>query len=234
MKTSLGGAFAIISHEGIVLTPYKDSKGVWTIGVGHTSAAGGPDPATFRGALTLRQAIDLFRHDLEKFERRVNAAFTVKLRQHEFDAAVSFDFNTGAIDSASWVKLFNQGRRDEAISAIMNWKKPAEIVGRRRKEQQLFATGLYSGADFAMLYPADAAGKVLWGQGKRIDLAKEYGRLPSGGGAGAQKPAPAPGQRPKAPSQPAGQGTGVAAAIFAAFAAVAAGLMFWRRKKKDD
>ncbi|WP_428141663.1 glycoside hydrolase family protein, partial [Bradyrhizobium sp.] len=35
---------ALISHEGIVLSRYKDSVGVWTIGVGHTKAAGNPDP----------------------------------------------------------------------------------------------------------------------------------------------------------------------------------------------
>ena len=98
MRTSLAGAFSIIAHEAIVLTRYRDSRGVWTIGVGHTAAAGAPDPAAFGGAMTLGQAIELFRRDLAQFERRVNAAFEVKLRQHEFDAAVSFDFNNGGAE----------------------------------------------------------------------------------------------------------------------------------------
>ena len=89
--------------------------------------------------------MDLFRRDLAGFEARVNRAFTVPLKQHEFDAAVSFDFNTGGIDRANWVELFNQGRRADAIAAIMNWSKPKEIVPRRLKEQRLFSTGLFSG-----------------------------------------------------------------------------------------
>ena len=41
MKTSLKGILAILDEEAVVLSTYKDSKGVLTIGVGHTAAAGG-------------------------------------------------------------------------------------------------------------------------------------------------------------------------------------------------
>ena len=200
MKTSLAGAMEIIGHEGIVLQPYKDSVGVWTIGIGHTAGAGSPDPRTFKGGLTLNQAIELFRTDLAKYEKRVNSAFKVPLRQHEFDAAVSFDYNTGAIHKATWVKSFNAGKRDQAIREIMNWTKPPEIKGRRQKEQSLFATGLYTGAGFATVYPA-VNGKVQWSQGKRVDLTKEYGRISDE----PIKPAPAPVEPPKpvpAPVEP--------------------------------
>ena len=57
MKTSLAGAMEIIAHEAIVLTRYRDSKGIWTIGVGHTSSAGAPDPAAFKGRMTVAEAI---------------------------------------------------------------------------------------------------------------------------------------------------------------------------------
>jgi lysozyme len=226
MKTSLTGAMEIIAHEAIVLTRYRDSKGIWTIGVGHTAGAGAPDPAKFTGTMTVKESIDLFRRDLAKYERRVNAAFKVPLRQHEFDAAVSFDFNTGEIHSATWVKLFNQGRRDEAISAIMNWVKPASLKERRSKEQKLFETGLYTGTGFASLYPADAAGRVQWSKGQRIDLAKHYGRIsaepikPTEKPAGAQKPVRVPSPVPTSKSQPA-KPAGWAAAVFAAIVAAA-------------
>ncbi len=171
MRTSLAGAFAIIGHEAIVLSRYRDARGIWTIGIGHTASAGAPDPAAFTGTMTLPEAIELFRRDLARFEKRVNAAFTVKLRQHEFDAAVSFDFNTGAIHNATWVRLFNQGRREQAAVAMMNWSKPRALEARRKKEQALFRTGLYPGGGSATLYPATPDGRVEWTRGRPVDLA---------------------------------------------------------------
>jgi lysozyme len=52
----------------------------------------------------------------------------------------------------------------------MNWKKPPSIIGRRKKEQKLFAEGTYSNGGMATVYPATAAGKVKWSKGKQIKL----------------------------------------------------------------
>lgn len=170
MKTSADGRNEIIAHEAIVLSPYLDSKNVWTIGVGVTKAAGGIDPATFKGKLTLQQALDMFAAKLTQYERDVNAAFTRPLKQHEYDAAVSFHWNTGAIKKATWVKSFNAGNRELAIKQIMNWTKDKELIARREAEQNLFATGQYSNTGTAMVYPASASGAVQWSKGKRIKL----------------------------------------------------------------
>ncbi|MCU0831801.1 MAG: lysozyme [Rhizobiaceae bacterium] len=169
-RASARGAAEIIAHEAIVLSRYKDVAGVWTIGIGHTAAAGGLDPSVFKGTLTLEQALDLFLDDLAQYEQRVTQAFTLPLAQHEFDAAVSFDFNTGGIDRATWVETFNAGDRQTAITQIMNWKKPPQIIPRRQKEQALFATGRYASDGTAMLYPATKGGKVLWKRGKRVNI----------------------------------------------------------------
>jgi lysozyme len=164
------GLMEIIAHEAIVLSPYRDVKNIWTIGIGHTAAAGGINPARFNGRLTLAGALHIFRTDLAKYERRVVKAFKRPLSQHEFDAAVSFDFNTGAIDRATWVETFNAGERDLAIEQIMNWKKPPQIIPRRQKEQALFAKGRYSANGTGMLYPATQSGLVLWAKGERVKL----------------------------------------------------------------
>jgi lysozyme len=153
------------------LSPYRDVKDIWTIGIGHTAMAGGMNPVKFKGQLTLAGALHIFRTDLAKYERRVSKAFTRTLRQHEFDAAVSFDFNTGAIDRATWVETFNAGDRELAIQQIMNWQKPPQIIPRRQKEQSLFASGHYSSNGTAMVYPASKTGAVLWNAGKRVELA---------------------------------------------------------------
>ena len=170
-RTSTKGMMEIIAHEAIVLSPYRDVKDIWTIGIGHTAMAGGIDPAKFNGQLTLAGSLHIFRSDLAKYERRVSKAFTRPLAQHEFDAAVSFDFNTGAIDRATWVETFNAGNREAAIEQIMNWKKPPQIIPRRQKEQALFASGDYASNGTAMVYPATKSGVVLWKQGTKVSVA---------------------------------------------------------------
>lgn len=174
MKTSTAGLMALVAHEGIVLSRYKDSVGVWTLGIGHTKGAGNPDPATFPGSLTIGEAFGLFRHDIMKYEAGVNKAIKVPLAQHEFDALVSFHYNTGAIGKASFVKKLNAGDRAGAMKGIMDWRKPPEIIPRRTAERDLFKTGKYP-APFATVYPADKNGRVQWGQGKRIDLRNSLG-----------------------------------------------------------
>ena len=186
MTTSRPGLMFIASHEGIVLSRYKDSKGIWTLGVGHTAAAGYPDPRTFVGSLTLAEALGLFHQDILKYEKAVNAAVKVPLKQHEFDALVSFHYNTGAIGKASFVKKLNAGDRAGALKGIMDWRKPPEIIGRRTAERDLFSDGKYP-APFATVYPATPAGVVQWGKGERIDLRTAFVAPPK-----PVQPAPAP------------------------------------------
>ena len=166
MRTSREGLVEIAAHEGIVTSPYKDSVGVWTVGIGHTANAGAPDPAKHMGEeFSIARIMDMFARDVAKFEARVGKAFTRKLTQVQFDAAVSFDFNTGAIHKASWVKHFNAGDMAKARKGFMDWRKPPEIVPRRTKERDLFFDGKYSSSGKAMVYPATRSGQVLWSQG---------------------------------------------------------------------
>jgi lysozyme len=168
MKVSLRGLAEIASHEAIVLTPYRDSVGVWTIGIGHTAAAGAPDPETC-GPLTLDDVMGLFARDIAKFEDGVNRAVKVPLAQHEFDALVSFHFNTGAIGRASLVDKLNAGNRAGAAAGFMAWKKPPEIIGRRTKEMELFRSGVY-GNGWATSYRSDDRGHVLWKSAQRVNV----------------------------------------------------------------
>ena len=196
MKTSTAGLMALTAHEGIVLSRYKDSVGVWTIGIGHTKAAGNPDPATFAGSLMIGEAFGLLRHDIMKYEADVNRAVKVPLAQHEFDALVSFHYNTGQIGKASFVKRLNAGDRAGAIKGIMDWRKPPEIIPRRAAERDLFKTGVYP-APFATVYPADKNGRVQWGQGKRVDLRNSLGATQA---PAKPIPVPVPVQVPVAPA----------------------------------
>jgi lysozyme len=170
MRMSIAGAKELAGHEAIVLTRYLDSVGIWTIGIGHTAAAGPPDPDHPTPALTLAEAFALFRRDLADYEAGVNAAIHAPLAQHEFDALVSFHFNTGRIATASLTASINAGKKPLAGTQFMNWKRPAAIIPRRRKEQQLFRSGVYANEGKATLYPATAAGAIQWSRGRSVSL----------------------------------------------------------------
>lgn len=197
MKVSREGLIEIASHEGIVTSPYRDSVGVWTVGIGHTASAGNPHPKIDRRELTIAEVIEIFARDVAKFERRVNRAFKVKLKQSEFDAAVSFDFNTGGIFKASWVKDINAGNRAAAKKAFMRWRKPPEIIPRRQKECDLFFGGKYTSRGRATVYPASASGRVLWNKGKSVDV----GRLMDDATAPRTEPPVKPATTDQIPSQ---------------------------------
>jgi lysozyme len=91
----------------------------------------------------LPEVFKVFRRDLAKFEDRVRAAVKVPLAQHEFDALVSFDFNTGGIHRAKITEHLNSGDRAAAARAFMGWLRPPEIRSRRESEMKLFRDGVY-------------------------------------------------------------------------------------------
>ena len=175
MKTSDKGIAFLVAHEGVVPGPYLDSVGVWTFGIGHTKAAGSPDPARLPRGMpadldaALREVFTVFRRDLAKYEADVERALgRTPAAQHEFDAAVSFHFNTGAIARAAWVDLWKRGQKaDAARSMLANWRKPAEIIDRRTAERDLFLTGSY-GTDKATVWQVNTSGKIVWKQARRL------------------------------------------------------------------
>ena len=67
----------------------------------------------------------------------------VPLEPHEFDALVSFHYNTGGIAKALLTRHLNAGDRVAAAAAFMGWLKPAAIRSRREAERDLFAKGRY-------------------------------------------------------------------------------------------
>ena len=172
MRVSDKGLLEIAEHEGIVPAPYKDSVGVWTFGIGHTANSGNPpDPQEMGSAMPstdeelrakLLRAIEIFRLDIRSFEARVNRFVTVPLEQHEFDALVSFDFNTGGIHRAKLTQELNKGTpKKVAAQHFMGWLKPPEIRKRRTAEMNLFLTGDYSAnGDRIGVYKTDNRGNL--------------------------------------------------------------------------
>jgi len=159
------GLLALIRHEGIVPGPYLDVKAVWTFGIGHTAAAGPPDPATMTRGMPadmhagIREAFRLFRADIAAYEAEVRRAVKVPLAPHEFDALVSFHYNTGAIAKATLTKALNAGNRVAAADAFLNWRRPAAIIPRREAERDLFRHGRFPGGTIPV-WAVDRGGRV--------------------------------------------------------------------------
>jgi len=187
MKVSDKGVLEIAEHEGIVPAPYLDSVGVWTFGVGHTAAAGGVNPAKMQRGMpanldrAIDEALDVFKQDLVKYEKRVNEAIKVPLKQHEFDALVSFDFNTGGIHRARLTQAINAGEYD-APKHFFGWMRPPELRKRRTAEERLFVTGDYdANGDLIPVWKVNSSGK-LQGQMKALrgsEVLKRMKRLPA-------------------------------------------------------
>lgn len=147
MKTSDKGVAFIAAHEGVVTKAYRDVAGVWTIGVGHTASAGPPKPVAGM-TISRDEAFRILADDLGKvFEPRVRKALG-EVPQHVFDGAVSFDFNTGAIDRASWVAAYKRGDMAAAERSLKLWNKAGGrvvtgLVRRRSEEADLIFRGRY-------------------------------------------------------------------------------------------
>lgn len=133
-----------MQREGVVLKSYKDSVGVWTIGVGHAYTYKGK-PITAGLTITRDEAEALLAQDLAKFEAAVNSAVKVVINQTEFDAMVSLAFNigSGAFAKSSVVRLLNAGDRNGAANAFLLWKnaggKPILLKRREAERRQFLA-----------------------------------------------------------------------------------------------
>lgn len=177
MKISQKGIDLIKKFEGCRLDSYKCSAGKWTIGYGHTAGV------TAGQKISQAQAEAYLRADLEKFEKLVAKYDNVyRWTQNEFDALVSFAYNTGSID-----KLTVNGKRTKAevSEKILLYVKDGNgnvlqgLVNRRKAEQELFLKAPSAG-EVPASKPSGIS-KVLIGSARQ----DENGRY-AGGAAGDQ------------------------------------------------
>lgn len=173
MKITPRIAAEIAGHEGIVLEAYRDSVNVWTWGVGVTSASGHSVERYKDNPQTLERVIEVFQWLLtEKYLPAVERAFRgYPLTESQLAGALSFHWNTGAIERASWVKHWKAGNIAAAKKSFMDWKRPAEIIPRRRAERDLFFDGKWHGGGMATVYPVRKPSYTPhWSQGRRVNV----------------------------------------------------------------
>lgn len=135
MNTSDQGLQLIMEREGTRNAAYLDSKGIPTIGVGHTG------PEVHLGLTwTDEQVMDALRRDMAWVEGSINSKVQAQLEQYEFDALASFIFNVGEgqFASSTLLRLLNAGDHEGAAAQFDNWHIPPEITSRRNAEKAQF------------------------------------------------------------------------------------------------
>lgn len=128
--------------------PYDDGVGVQTIGWGHTNHH---IPRFDSSAVWSQADCDsALAGDMQTFEQHVTQLCKVPLTQNEFDALVSWSFNTGGPDTATLWKKLNAGNKAAIPGELAKWNrgggKVMDGLTRRRKAEGLMFAGDVKGA----------------------------------------------------------------------------------------
>jgi len=139
-------AFALALHfEGCKLNAYKDQRGIWTIGIGHTANV---YPGQF---ISTAQAQEFFKQDMQERITQTNAVISSPITQNMFDACLDFVFNEGIGNfmSSTLLKLINSNPLNPAIeSQFLAWDKirvdnklifSQGLLNRRKAEWELYS-----------------------------------------------------------------------------------------------
>lgn len=144
MRMSAEGLATVKEFEGLRLKAYKCPAAVWTIGYGHTSAAGVPI-VNADLQITKDDAEEILKRDMVQYEDGVKKLVKVSITQGQFDALVDFAYNAGvgALQKSTLLKKVNAGKFDEVPAEFMKWTKGGGkelpgLVRRRRAEVKLW------------------------------------------------------------------------------------------------
>ncbi len=95
--------------------------------------------------ITSAQADEILSADLASVEAEVNRVVLVPINQNQFDALVSFDFNTGALARSNVLRAINSHQLAAVPGDLNMWchaggRVLAGLVRRRKDEGILFNT----------------------------------------------------------------------------------------------
>jgi GH24 family phage-related lysozyme (muramidase) len=114
----------------------------WTIGWGATGSGIGPGTVWTRAKCDTRLEADVARHAAEVEHALAGAPAT----QAQFDALVSFHYNTGAVGRATLTRLHREGRHAAAAREFARWNRAGGrvlrgLIRRRAAEAELYRSG---------------------------------------------------------------------------------------------
>lgn len=139
-KMDAAGLDFLAIEEGLRLKPYRDSKGIPTIGIGNTYYENGNRVTMNDPAITKERAIELFKNVLDHYEVTVWSVTRDDIIQNQFNALVSICYNIGVngFKGSTLLSLVNKNPQHPQITeAFKMWRKP-NLLERRKREAKLY------------------------------------------------------------------------------------------------
>lgn len=136
----------IKKFEGLELTSYPDTGGIWTIGFGATINKDTGQAIKQGDKIDLETAERWLNQDISEREKKIKALIKVPVTENMKAAMVSLAYNigTGAFGSSTLLKLLNSGADKKLVAdQFLRWNKVQgkEVKGltnRRKLERELF------------------------------------------------------------------------------------------------
>ena len=146
MKASKEAIKLIRHHEGVRNKPYQCPAKLWTVGIGHLIGDGKTLPASWNRTFTNEEIDGILKSDLSRFELGISKMLpNVQLKQHEFDALVSFCFNLGlgCFQRSTIRQALLRGDKEQAMESLIKYCRAGGKIlrgleNRRKDERRLF------------------------------------------------------------------------------------------------
>jgi lysozyme len=142
-------AIALIKHhEGVRSRPYRCPANLFTVGVGHLIGDGKSLPESWNRTFSQEEIDGLLKSDLRRFELGVHKMLpNVPLRQHEFDAIISFCFNLGlgCFQRSTLRQALLRGDKKAAMESLVKYCRAGGKILRGLQIRRLDEKALFEG-----------------------------------------------------------------------------------------
>ena len=148
MNVSKAAIALIKHHEGVRSRPYRCPANLWTVGVGHLIGDGKSLPDSWNRTFTKEEIDGLLKSDLRRFELGVHKMLpNVPLRQHEFDAIISFCFNLGlgCFQRSTLRQALLRGDKKAAMESLVKYCRAGGKILRGLQIRRLDEKALFEG-----------------------------------------------------------------------------------------
>ena len=148
MNVSKAAIALIKHHEGVRNRPYRCPANLWTVGVGHLIGDGKSLPESWNRTFTEAEIDGLLKSDLRRFELGVHKMLpNVPLRQHEFDAIISFCFNLGlgCFQRSTLRQALLRGDKKAAMESLVKYCRAGGKILRGLQIRRLDERALFEG-----------------------------------------------------------------------------------------
>ena len=148
MNVSKAAIALIKHHEGVRSRPYRCPAHLWTVGVGHLIGNGKLLPDSYNRTFSQEEIDGILKSDLRRFELGVHKMLpNVPLRQHEFDAIISFCFNLGlgCFQRSTLRQALLRGDKKAAMESLVKYCRAGGKILKGLQTRRLDEKALFEG-----------------------------------------------------------------------------------------